>query len=264
MSELNHDISTYLLKELAKRKLKNHQYSLRALAKQLQMEPSLLSKIIRQKIIPTPKTVEKLSACLNIESNHKAQLIDNYKKIRQDKHIKYQKAKSDFLKLKTPQNWPFKSWNELLVFSTLGLSAISDLKALATSIEMEPSQVLKLLNRLIAANLVEKKEEGYSLKVKQVADEVPIVTSELKKTIQKKFLKEAIRKIDEVDLEHRLNGTLTFTVDPRLLPKLKSRIAQFMQELNAMAVAQSAQASVVYNCTLALYPLKRKGRKCEN
>jgi uncharacterized protein (TIGR02147 family) len=156
------------------------------------------------------------------------------------------------------QSWPFRSWDELVVFTTLGLAERHSISELVGRLDMDIVDVKIILDRLIEQDLVERYDMEYSLKVKQVADEIPAITCQVKKTIQKKFLSEAINKIDEVDIEKRLNGTLTFPMDMKVLPKVKQRIARFMAELNGLCAAESAQVSEVYNLTLALYPLRKE------
>ena len=64
--------------------------------------------------------------------------------------------------------------------------------------------------------------------------------------------------MDGVDIDKRLNGKLTFSLDPKLLPKIKKKIARFMAELNGFSMSESQSEMEIHNLTIALYPLNRK------
>lgn len=258
MHNLNFEISSHLISELDQRKSRNKQYSLRAYAKQLGIEPSLLSKIIRQKVIPTPKTLEKLISSLSIENSKKASLIAEYRARKDSTALSYKKGKNDFLKINKLSDWPFESWNDLIIFSMLGLVSYNSASKLSKQLEIDEKLVKKSLERLRKKGLVVENNLAYSLKIAQVSDDLPLATTNLKKNIQKKFLKEAILKIDQTPIDQRLNGTLTFPLDPKLLPKIKKRIASFMTEINGFSVAQGSSNTSVYNLTIALYPLTKE------
>ncbi len=258
MEQLRKEISTLLQSELERRKQKNKLYSLRAYANQLQVEPSLLSKIIRQQITPKPKTLDKLIASLTIHSEEKDHLSKEFREFRDSNVKKYQQGKTDFYKIKSDQSWPFESWTELVIFSTLGLAPVTGIKELVLRLDIKETTLKLKLNRLKSLGLIEQGPEGFSLKIKQVSDDIPSATNNLKKNIQKEFLNEAIRKMDSVGIDKRLNGTLTFALDPKLLPKVKKKIARFMTELNGFSMSESQSEMEIHNLTIALYPLKRK------
>lgn len=257
MEFAKHFISIEVCNELERRKEKNTRYSLRAYAKHLKMEPSLLSKIIRGKVVPSSRTVAKLVSSFGIDEEKKASLLKKYKSDKDDKTFKYQQGKSSFLKVKSSDESIFGSWNELVVFSTLGLKQKSTLEDISRRLDVSISELDNILFQLKKKGLIDKEGHFFSLRVNQIADEVPVISNELKKDIQKKFLAEAIKKIDEVDIEDRLNGTLTFPLDKKLLPKVKQKIANFMAELNGVSTSKSTRVTDVYNLTLALYPLRK-------
>lgn len=258
MESLRQIISVEVKNELLRRQEKNKRYSLRAYAKQLQVEPSLLSKIIREKVTPTTRTLEKLISSLNIDSERKANLLVTYAENKKFSSLKYKQGKNEFLKIDSNDDWPFSTWDDLVVFSTLGLAESFSINELAKRLEFDIVTMKKILDRLKASGLIEQDGIHYFLKIKQVADGIPLVSCTVKKNIQKKFLVEAYKKIDEVEIDKRLNGTLTFTVDPKVLPKIKQKIARFMTEINGLCHAESNKVSEVYNLTLALYPLRKE------
>lgn len=250
-------IAVEVYKELVRRKEKNKRYSLRAYAKQLSVEPSLLSKIMREKITPTSKTVSKLIASLSLDAQKKTELLALYKFEKESNVQKYQQGKSSFMKVKSGDVAAFGSWDELVVFSTLGLKEKNTIEDLSCRLDIPAEELKNILILLQQKGLIYKDGIQYCLQVKQVADEIPVNSNQVKKDIQKKFLTEAVKKIDEINIEDRLNGTLTFTVDRTLLPKVKQKIASFMAELNGMSTSKSTQVTEVYNLTLALYPLRK-------
>ena len=64
-------------KKLDKRIEANDQYSLRSLARSLDIDPSQLSKVLSRKLIPSPKLTKRLLLNLPVEDENKEAFIDS-------------------------------------------------------------------------------------------------------------------------------------------------------------------------------------------
>lgn len=62
---------------LSERKLKNHSYSLRALARDLSLDPGQLQRIISSKMAPTPLVAYRVGKHLNYNSDDVLKLIES-------------------------------------------------------------------------------------------------------------------------------------------------------------------------------------------
>ena len=92
------------------------------------------------------------------------------------------------MKIEPEKNWPFSTWDDLVVFSTMGLAESFSINELSSRLGIDVGSMKKIVDRLKESEVIVQNGIRYSLKVKQVADEIPIVSSSVKKNIQKKFL----------------------------------------------------------------------------
>lgn len=251
-------IKEILNTELELRKAKNTSYSLRAFAYALGIDPSLLSRVLNGKSKLNRKSLEKIIPQLTLPDFEKEKLLTQDLEARNQKKELYKKGRETFFKPATQDEWPFKSQTELSIFVALTSPVFnSDLSQLQTLLNLDSSAIEKTIAELLRRNILVKTKDGYAQFAKQVADD-PINTSsktaEHKRNLQKEFLLQALSHLEKTPIEHRLNGTLTFSLDSELTNVAKQKVDGFFKELNAWAMSESKKMDSVYNCTIALYP----------
>lgn len=116
------------------------------------------------------------------------------------------------------------------------------------------NEIKTSLRALEEKQIILKNNQVYVQNLNNIVDNYS--SSDLfRKSIQRKFLEIAIDKMQTLPVEDRLNGALTFTIESRLIPKLKRKIDSFLREINGWAQAESQSHNQLCNLVLALYPL---------
>lgn len=250
------DFGLFLELELARVRAKNPRYSMRAFANKLGLEPSQLSKILNGKRSPTEQTIIKILSRLGIRpETYETKLALRRERLK-NKIATFRTSKLEMSKASKVAEWPFGSWVEIVAFLSLELNfEKKDVASISKLIGVSVAETREILERLESQGLVTVDDDGiYSKNSRPVADDY-LQSSEFRRELQKRFLKKAASSIDAVPVDRRKNGTLTFTLNRQLIPKLQSKIDQFLKSVNAVSMAESHEFDACYNLTIALYPL---------
>ncbi len=253
------ELQELLALELERRKKVNARYSLRAFARSLGVEPSHLSKILRGDVNPSHSTTMKIASKLIQNESIVSKISEIDSKRRIYRSVKKKKLK-DFSKSKLGLDLFFRSALDYHVHLALSLSLPdTTIEGLSKYFGINKSQIESSLAHLQKHNLIFKNEAGgFEVKIPQTADDPFVKTNDEKKKLQLEFLNKAKQAILSVPQEKRLNGTLSFTVDEKLLNKLKTKIDLFLRELNAWSSVNSKRTDTIYNFSIALYPVMKE------
>lgn len=244
------------------RKRKNKRYSLRGFAYSLGIDASQLSKILKGKLRPAPATIEKILPKLSLDEASYRVALGSLEEMRRKKKERYQIGKSDFFTPDSSEEWPFESVDELIVFVALSMPDLSsNLGHIQQVLSMEDERFIEIVMSLEKKKMVKIRKGDVERVVRQVADSPSLKPSLNKRALQKEFLSLASESLESVVPDRRLNGTLTFSLDQRLLPNVKNKIDTFLRELNGWIMAESSKMDAVYNFTVALYPLSKESEK---
>jgi uncharacterized protein (TIGR02147 family) len=252
-------LSEALKLELKRRQLLNPRYSMRSFARALELEPSQLSKILREKIEPTIPLIERILLRLEMPDSERENILNSVKSQRLEKKNKYRNSKLHFVKSSEGQNTRLRNAIDFTVFVALGLDGVEkSALGLHAVVGFAHGEIEESLQAMSACGLIEKTPDGYKKLQPQYSDDPFDPTSGGKLQTQKAFLDFAIQALQQVPVEHRLNGTLTMTMDQKLIERVKRKIDVFLRELNGWVAAESRTTDSLYSFTVALYPMTRK------
>ncbi len=244
-------LSEFLRKELLARCKINPRYSLRAFARQLQIEPSYLSKILNGKRPVSASLHKKVSGILMLDSRTDATQnppAEDYRPLSEDAFLVianwYHYAILELAKTKGFRTDP--RW----VARKLGISAIEAKEA---------------FHRLIALKLIEITSNGRLLKTPKSHTNIqhPFSNSAFRK-LQKQILQQALEALDQIPYEERDQSSMTVAIDISRLDAAREKITVFRRELSAFLQPQKKDLDEVYQLSISLFPAKRVELSTEN
>ena len=242
-----------LKQEFENRKANNPKYSLRLYAKEIGIDPSSLSSILRG-LRPFPwRHARAVAAKLNIDEEKSQKFIYSVHNEVSDLDIKHGSSESKVLDVKQYskmiEEWEY--YAILTYFETKG--AKSDFEVLAQKFQLTIERVNEVVTELITTGFLTKSENG-----ELVRATVPVKTPE---DISSESLKIAhLQEFDLVkkqmrSLEPMLRdiSSITFAGDPEKVTQAKKLIRSFRQKMNRLM--ENDKANEVYLLAIQLVPL---------
>lgn len=219
----------------------NPNYSLRAFAKSLNMDPSTLSKIMTGKRRLGKGVSGKLVKRLGIDP---AALTPEYDQLNPE------------------EAETLCDWQDFAILEQISITGFRPTKEkLAEALGLKQSEIELSLAKLVRLNLIEIKKSGLvAEKTSGQTTNITASTSQTKKNLQKQFLEKAISSIDFDPFEERDMTTITIAVDSKKIPEARDRIKNFRREM-AEFLGQGSAKDRVYNMTIALYPTSKPNQE---
>lgn len=235
MIETQKGATQTLQEEFVRRCRNNPAYSLRAFAKFLDIDQSLLSKIMRGQRTTSAQLSKKISDKLGIMSPNSVfnPLKDDIFQLVSDWH---HFAILEFAKTKT--------------FST-------DAKSIARRLGIRPEQVQAAVERLQRLGFIKiqgKKWHVLSPNNSWTNDEQ---TNAGRRQLQRHLMELSLRALDEVPFEKRDHGSITLAINKKRIPELKKRLSEIRRELGNEFQKTGEPLDEVFQITVSLFPLTR-------
>lgn len=233
--------------EFDKRKVLNDRYSLRAFARDVKVEASLLSKILRGQYRLTPQMVIRIGTSIGMSSQQITHYCSTLNEII---------LKKEFVKIEDPIFAAISSWFYFAILRGFDIPGFQEaLPRVREKLGLTEAELEKCLSTLKDLGLLIEENGCLRRSAKQLSTFPSDRTTEANKKLQHEFLDQAALSIDEVPVDERNHTTLTFSVDPKLLPGIKEDITRFRKQIAHFVSTRSEQDSAVYNMTISLYPL---------
>ena len=239
------DVRILLNSELRRRMSQNDRYSLRAYARDLEVDPSDLSKILNGK--------RGLGAKLTRHFAKKLGFSEKAFKTDVDPEVPdYQQLSID----------SFEVISDWCHYAILELTKLDNFKVTASNVAdqlnlAEPDMELALA-RLIRLGFLEQKDgelvdgtEGHCTTVHHN------FTAPAFKNLQRGILKGAQNALDEIPFEKRDQSSITIATSEEKLAQAKVMIKNFRRRLSKF-LEQTETRDTIYNLSISLYPLNHK------
>lgn len=254
------NFATFLQSELLRRQTTNSSYSLRAFARDLNIEPSLLSKILRKKIPVTLKMLERLAPSAGLAEPH----LSSYRE-----YVKSSEGLKSFVPLQDKQirHEEFKLIQDWYHITIVELTLLSDFEPtaawIAKKLGISEGEAALAVERLITLGLLERTSDGQFKKSGQgspglriVSDDYPSYLKALRQSINQ-FGTKAMTAMHEVPSSLRVNTTLTVAIDSSLVAEAKKRIINFTRSLVDELEKKSQAKNHVYELMVSFFPLTK-------
>ena len=253
-------------------------YSLRALARDLNMSPAFVSQILSQKRTPSMTTVESFVRVLkvrrsdatvlrkavllhSVENKDMGKILNEY--IRKDPSTlafqKYSRKNFEYLKMLT-------KWHQLALLELITCEAYQthkqlDERFIAQKLQISIADVRESLLVLSKANLIESADGKWrkkELHIEFPTDTGNEATIQYHKTMTTKALEILTTQNNETDiLKRRIIGA-TLAVNPQKLNKVIDELNKFLFKISSEL--SDGQCSEVYQINLQLFPLTKANK----
>ena len=234
----------FVQEEYDRRLERNSNYSLRTFARNLQVDPSLLSKLLRGKRPFTKGMIDQIGSKVGL---NEVELLSFKNSILKDeKWSLLSEMEEDTL-----QHWSCLAILELLKTD----DSKSNVSWIAKRLSVSEEIILSGLNKLQKNKIIEIKDSGIiSMCKENTTTSRPKHSSIVKKRLQQQYLDLCSKAIEEVPFEKRENAGLTVAIDPSLIPEVKAKIKIFCREIDELA-GKSENKSEVYQLSVGMFPL---------
>jgi uncharacterized protein (TIGR02147 family) len=254
-------IRTYLQDELVRRCETNPRYSLRNFAKHLEMNPSLLSKILRGQVGVSSKRFDKICERMTLGTVERAQLAtaeDRRRAFKKQEHL-FRELQNTSMQMRdmADQFQVIADWYHYAILELVAIDSFqSDERWIAKKIGVSYPEVLEARERLVRLGMLSIDENG---KWKDTSGNVTnssgqYTTVALRK-LQTQVLNLAIGALETVPVEKRLQGSMTLAIDAELVPSAKEKIVAFQRALATSLQEQSKNKNSVYQITVSFFPV---------
>ena len=225
------------------RKGRNSRYSIRSFAKLLQIDQSLLTKVLNGQRALSPETIKRCIEILNGDTELSGQIIK-----KTVKKVRY----------KTLDDEIFEMISEWEYFAILELFTLKDFKgtdpSIAKKLNLSMDRVQEIMEKMVRLKFF-KKLNSYYIPQSGNNTFAPIEkTSEARKKLYKKVLSLSADSLDNTPLEFRDHSLVTLAIKKSEMPMFKKTITDVRAQLVEI-FQKSGEFDEVYQLTINLFPL---------
>ncbi|MFV8259754.1 TIGR02147 family protein [Bdellovibrio bacteriovorus] len=239
------DAITLLKDELARRKERNSNYSLRAFAQSLSISPAQLSQLLSGKRNFTTEVLGTISRSLHLSPEEERSLLTRTL-LEKAQTPPQERAKRQL------QEDEFRLISEWYHFAILSLGKIRGAKAdphwISDRLGISVSDARAALERLRRMDII---EDGKALKQKSaplnVVSEVP---SRAIQSYHQSVLELALTKMPQTPLDKRDFSAMTFAADPAKIPQARKMVEEFQDQLAEFLQTPNSKEIFIIACQL--------------
>lgn len=242
--------------EFERRKAINPRYSLRAYAKSLNLDVSVLSRILANKSPISPKILSKIAVPLSITPEEFKKIEDE---ILQNKKSRRAAPNPENSAIQQLQSEEFKIIQDWYNYVILELTNIKDFEPsaewISKKISISEVDAQMALERLVKLNLLVQTDDGAFAAAGNFTTGIQEnFTTVAMKLRQKQVLERASNAIDLVDFKERDQSAVTIAMDTALIPEVKDKIKKFRRSLANYIYKRSKTKNRVYEISISLFP----------
>jgi uncharacterized protein (TIGR02147 family) len=255
------DIVTILNDEFLKKKSKNNRYSLRAFAKYLDIDPSLLSRILNKKIPISNKILNKVQRKIQLDTKTFLEVQNSLIKERLDPKNKWGLdtffEEEEFYKFKFIQEWHYLAIIELIQIEGFKLDAVW----IAKELGITKSKALDAITNLKKLKIIKlaKNKKWYSTIGYQALLEKNLFALAMKNR-QREILHKAAEDVVDLEAHEFEQCSFSMAIDSSLIVEAKKRMHTFKKKLAKDLSKKSKKKDKVYEFSISFFPLSNKKR----
>nr|BDT27841.1 DUF4423 domain-containing protein [Bacteriovorax sp. HI3] len=251
---------SYLESELSRRQLANSYYSLRAFARDLNIEASLLSKLIRRKVPLTLKMFERLAQTLGLDENTYQDFYEQIKGQSADQRL------SD-VPIKKLCNEEFKLIEEWYHFTIVELTSLADFQSdpkwIAKKLGITEDEAQKAIERLLAVELLTRTPKGQLISTHYCGSGLKIISDEpetYRLLLQRRWeqiVHKSLEAIEDLPSSKRVQRNLSVAIDSSLVEEARERLRTFTRQLVDEMERKSKKKDHIYELAAVFFPLTK-------
>ncbi len=250
------NIQNLLNRKLLEYRSVNPNFSMRALAKKIGLQPSATNEILKGQRRVSRKIAERISVNLLLDPTERAELLSSFplKLERNKQAIASREVEMSTVKLNSLQ---FQTISDSLHYNILSLMKtkdfVSDIDWMAMRLGVKSYKIRKAIEVLVELDFVLVSKSG---EFKRSTGKLNTTDDVLNLSIQKSHLEDmeiAKEKLLSVAVNQRDFTSFTLPVDPALLGKAKEIIRKAQDDIAALM--EEGNATEVYKTSTYLYPI---------
>ncbi|RYZ86069.1 MAG: TIGR02147 family protein [Proteobacteria bacterium] len=243
--------------EYAKRNRANSRYSLRAYARDLEVNSSTLVQILNGKRSLPMKSMYSVMTTLGLSTEERAQFIESVMGSKWPEARGELRNRRSDIEIQESQFAILAEWEHFAFISYFALENIEGTVAgLADHFEISKVRVETVLKNLVQYGLVDQLESGeFRATVKNLSTTEDVMSAALRAS-HLETLEMGKSKLSEVEMELRDFSSLTLTLDPEHLDEIKAEIRAFRNRMDQLA--EQYRKRSVYQLAIQLFPLSKK------
>jgi len=250
------DFVDVLMNEYQSRLKRNDRYSLRAYAKSLGVDASMLSKYFRRERVVSPKSVCKMGSALGLDSRQIKIFQGLSSKIIRDRKVSAS-TDDEFQKIAASEKKIILKWYYYAILELMETHNFqSDSKWIGRRLSLDSELVAGAIRNLVELGFIEKNSQGRLVNVRgQNTTLGSCFSGEELRDLQKQFLKKANDALEQIPMNLRSQSSLTFAFDRKNISEIQNHIRLFRRRINKLALRCANEGTDVYNISISLYPL---------
>jgi transcriptional regulator with XRE-family HTH domain len=239
----NRTFRQVLNKTFLSRLNKNPHYSLRAMAGQLKVDQSFLSKVLRGDKNFSLERIETLGLRLGLPISQVQSVVLN------SKPSTYEKLDED----------RFQMMADWIHFAILELAKTENFnskpEAIGRRLGIHVEEARAALERLTRLGFIEEHGDGIRLlSPNNTWTSSNKNTTEARRNLQRRYLEKSLKALDEIDFKERDHGSLTVAINRKRLPEFKLKLMEIRRELGDYFQTDE-EFDEVYQLTVSFFPL---------
>ncbi|MES2857541.1 MAG: DUF4423 domain-containing protein [Bdellovibrionota bacterium] len=243
------DFKAHLQRELVDRIKKNPNYSLRSFAKQLEIDASTLSKMLKGKRTVGRKSITQLGQKLGLSNKQIERFLDQESDGKDTPMSEYELLALD-------QFAVISDWYHFAIMELMHVDGFKpDHKRIAKSLGIKAVEVNVAVERLVRIGMLEIQNGKWIDRTSGTTTNIgPDVVSSAHRRLQEQLLLKAIAVQETVRSEERDHSAMTMAIDSKKISEAKIRIRKFRRSLTKFLTEGETKDSV-FNLNIALFPL---------
>jgi uncharacterized protein (TIGR02147 family) len=242
----------YLHHELVRRLKENPSFSMRAFAKKLSVDASLLSKILRRKRPVSESFIESAGLALEMSP----QQIQWYKQA--ESMVGGLNSSLTFKLLDQDSFEIIADWLHFAIMELMHVKGfVTDTKWIASRLGVTKTEVESALDRLKRVEVLTIDPNGHwfdNSKGHRSFNLGPEYSSAAHRKAQKQVLNKSLMAIDELSISERDHSSIMMASSPEKMRQAKSMIDRFRQELCAF-LEDTNDKKEVYQLAVSIFPI---------
>lgn len=234
-----------LNQQFEEKKKTNFRYSIRAYAEHLDVDQSLLSKVMRGEKSLSPERQVRCLQNLKVPTD----IIQV---------VKGPVPKLSYKKLDEEMMEVMSDWRHDAILEFMTLKDVKlDPSSIGERLNISAAAVEEYIERLENLNFLVKNSDGsYEVSEPFTTHYDPKKTSKAKRKMQKSLLEESIRSIDAVPFDLRDHSSVTVAINKARMPEIKEILQDARRKITTM-IQKDGDFDEVYQLNLSFFPLTK-------
>ena len=247
-----------LNRELERRSAKNTSYSMRALAKSLDVDVAVMSRVLSGERGLSPDVARRLSINLGLPPTETEKFVASA--CRTTKTAKKLNLKAAKIVQQEVDIDAFSIIADWYHYALLELTFVRNFKPstkwIGQALGLTAMQANLAIKRLLRVGLLTQVDGTFKKSTNQITTSRKDVTTAALRKHQQQILEKAIFSLENDPLTERSMTGMTFAIDPSKLPQAKAYIEEFSKKM--CEILETGSQERVYQLGVCLYPLQSK------